>query len=117
MPAAEHEAPSRHAERAPGRPWLLIIASLLLAALALWSGVQYRRSAERAQQLRAEIKQVYAEAEKLRSAAAQWRDRATALKEQNAALTVERDGLANRLEKLEAELAALKPRRGTPTRR
>jgi uncharacterized protein HemX len=112
VPTAEHERPSRQGAHAPGRPWLLIIASLLLAGLALWTGVQYRRSAEREQRLRAEIKQVYLEAETLRSAVAQLRERATLLKQQADALTVERDGLASRLEKVEAELASLKARRG-----
>lgn len=111
VPVAGHEVPDRNADRLPGRPWLLITASLLLAALAAWAGVQYRSGAEREQRLRAELKQVYLEAERLRSVAIQWQERARLLEQQASALTVERDGLAQRLERVEAELASLKGRR------
>jgi len=102
-----------------GRPWGLIAASLLLAVLALWTGVQYARSAAREQRLLAELKQVYLDAESLRSVATQWQERAMLFGQQTSALTAERDRLAKRLRELEAELAALKGRRGgrAPTSR
>lgn len=111
MPALGRELPDRDAGPVPGRPWLLVIASLLLAALATWTGMQYKQSAEREQQLRTELKQLYLEAENLRSVATQWQERALLLKQQAAALTVERDGLAKRLASVEAELGAVRTRR------
>ena len=113
VPVAEHEPPGRNAAPAPGRPWLLIIVSLVLAALAAWAGVQYTRSVEREQRLLAELRRVYLEAENLRSEVNRWRERAMLLQQQASALTVERDGLAEQLGALEAELAALKARRGS----
>lgn len=113
MPVAKHESSGRNAAPARGRPWRLIIASLVLAALAAWAGVQYTRSVEREQRLRAELRQVYLEAGNLRSEVNRWRERAMLLQQQASALTVERDGLAERLGALEAELAALKARRGS----
>jgi hypothetical protein len=95
----------------PRRPWLLIVASLLFAALAAWTGVQWKQGADRETKLRAELKQVYLEAENLRTVATQWQARAILLRQQAAALTVERDGLAKRLGSAEAELAALKTQR------
>lgn len=113
VPVADHEPSGRSAAPAPGRPWVLIIASLLLAALAAWMGVQYKRSLEREQRLRTELRQVYLEAGNLRSEIIRWRERAMFLQQQASALTVERDGLAEQLGALEAELAALKARRGS----
>lgn len=103
----------------PGRPWGLIVVSLLLAGLAAWAGIQSIRSAAQEQRLRAELKQVYLDAESLRSVATQWQERAMLLEQQAAALTTEREGLAKRIKELETELAALKGPRGSraPTRR
>ncbi len=108
-----------HAGRTAGRPWGLIAASLLLAVLAVWTGIQYTRSAAREQRLLAELKQVYLHAESLRSVATQWQERAMLFEQQTSALTAERDRLARQLRDLEAELAALKGRRGgrAPARR
>lgn len=109
----------RDVERAPGRPWMLIVASVLLALLAAWTGVQYKRSADRERRLQVELRQTYQEAETLRSVATQWRDRATLLQQQTSALTLERDALAKRIGEVEAELAGLRGRRGgsPPVRR
>ncbi|MBI4610952.1 MAG: hypothetical protein HY726_18325 [Candidatus Rokubacteria bacterium] len=109
----------RDADRAPGRPWGLIVASVLLAVLAAWTGIQYKRTADREGRLQAEIRQIYQEAEALRSVATQWRDRAMLLQQRVSALTLERDALSRRVGEAEAELAALRGRRGTspPTRR
>src|SRR5882672_1394314 len=48
------------------RPWLLIVAALLFALLSAILWAKWRDSRERADQLQAEIKQAYAEAEALR---------------------------------------------------
>lgn len=106
-------------DRMPRRPWALIIASLLLAALAAWTGIQYMRGAARERRLQAELKEIYQEAETLRSVATQWRERAMFREQQTSALTVERDALSKRIREVEAELAALKGRRGgsAPARR
>jgi predicted nucleic acid-binding Zn-ribbon protein len=102
-----------------GRRWGLITTSLLLAVLVAWAGTQYARSTERERRLRAELKQVYLDAESLRSVATQWQERAMLLEQQTAALAAERDALTKRLRDLEAELAPLKGRRGArpPARR
>jgi hypothetical protein len=61
------------------RPWLLIAASLLLAVLSavLWG--KWAESRDRAAQLQAELKQVYIEAEALRTQAARAEQRASQL--------------------------------------
>jgi len=105
------EFADREATRIPGRPWVLVAASLLLAALAMWTGAQYKRSAGRELRLRDELRQVYLEAENLRSVATQWRERAMLLEQEASALTIERDGLAKRLGRAEAELTTLRVRR------
>jgi hypothetical protein len=52
------------------RPWLLIVASLLLATLSAVLWAKWADSRIRAERLQAEIKVVYAEAETLRTEAA-----------------------------------------------
>src|SRR5215510_9597195 len=52
------------------RPWLLIVAALLFAVLSAILWAKWRDSRDRADQLQAEIKQAYAEAEALRLKAA-----------------------------------------------
>ncbi|MBI4588061.1 MAG: hypothetical protein HY725_04440 [Candidatus Rokubacteria bacterium] len=94
----------------PSRPWLLIIASLLLAGLAAWTGVQWKQEVERETKLRAELKQVYLEAEQLRAQAAQAEQRVAFLEKQVMALSTERQATTKRLEELEAELSAAKAR-------
>jgi type VI protein secretion system component VasK len=54
----------------PRRPWLLIVASLLLAMLSAVLWAKWADSRIRAERLQAEIKVVYAEAETLRTEAA-----------------------------------------------
>ena len=58
-----------HEER-PARPWLLIVAALLFALLSAILWAKWRDSRDRADQLQAEIKQAYVEAEVLRTKAA-----------------------------------------------
>lgn len=100
-------------DRVRRRSWVLIVGAVLLLALAIWSGVQARRSTERERQLHAELRQVYQEAENLRMVAIQWRDRAMLFEQQIAAANTERDRLRRRLKEMEAELAELKARRGS----
>jgi len=49
------------------RPWALIAAALILVVLSVVLWVKWRDSRTRAEQLRAELQQVYAEAESLRT--------------------------------------------------
>ncbi len=66
----------------PRRPWLLIVASLLLAVLSAVLWAKWEESRVRAERLQAEIKQVYAETEALRTQAARAQQRATQLERQ-----------------------------------
>lgn len=100
----------------PRRPWLLILLSPLLAILALWAGFEWRNGLEREDRLRAELKQVYLEAETLRLQAAQAQQKGTLLERQVTALGAEKEELANRLTRLEAQLKAPKGRRPPPTK-
>src|SRR5262245_62144084 len=61
------------------RPWLLIVASLLLAMLSAVLWAKWADSRIRAERLQAEIKAVYAEAEVLRTEAARAQQRALQL--------------------------------------
>lgn len=100
----------------PRRPWVLIVASLLLAALTAWMGVQWKQGEDREAKLRAELKQVYLEAEQMRVMAQQAQQRVSLLEKQVMALTAERESTTRRLEDLEAELAKVRPgfKRATP---
>src|ERR1041384_2990435 len=77
----DDEAPSERR-----RPWFLIAASLLLATLGvvLWS--KWSETRTETSELRAEIKQVYVEAESLRTQAAQAQQRVGLLEQQVRAL-------------------------------
>ena len=99
---------------APRRPWLLIILSPILAILALWAAVQWRNGLVREGQLRAELKQVYLEAETLRLQAAQAQQKGTLLERQVTELAGEKEGMTKRLAELEAQLKASKGRRPAP---
>ncbi len=64
------------------RPWLLIVAALLLAVLSAVLWAKWEESRVRAERLHAEIKQVYAETEALRTQAARAQQRVTQLERQ-----------------------------------
>jgi cell division protein FtsB len=64
------------------RPWLLIVAALLLAVLSTVLWAKWEESRVRAERLQAEIKQVYAETEALRTQAARAQQRVTQLERQ-----------------------------------
>ncbi|MBI2155105.1 MAG: hypothetical protein HYV92_08780 [Candidatus Rokubacteria bacterium] len=120
MDAAERESTREPGKRPreemdeakPRRPWLLIIASLLLAVLAAWTSYQWRQARDQEIKLRSEVKQVYLEAEQLRALASQSQQRVSLLEKQVMALSAEREATTKRLEELEAELSAAKARLG-----
>jgi uncharacterized protein HemX len=121
MEAVESESPKKPVKRPreeidnyapPRRPWLLIVASLLLAAIAVWTGFQWKQGKDQEVKLRAEVKQVYLEAEQLRALASQSQQRVSLLEKQVMALSAEREATTKRLEELEAELSAAKARLG-----
>jgi type VI protein secretion system component VasK len=65
-----------------GRPWLLIVGALLLAVLSTVLWAKWEESRVRAERLQAEIKQVYSEAEGLRTEAARLQQRVAQLERQ-----------------------------------
>lgn len=64
------------------RPWLLVVAALLLAVLSAVLWVKWTDGRIRAERLQAELKQVYGEAEALRTQAARAQERAGQLERQ-----------------------------------
>jgi Tfp pilus assembly protein PilN len=89
-------------------PWLLVVASLVLAALLGYTlFVGYLPAKQRIAQLERELKDVYAREADVDSRGAQ-RER------QLQALSAERDALAQRVAELERELAVVRNRRPTP---
>ena len=66
----------------PRRPWMLIVAALLLAVLSAVLWAKWEESRVQAERLQAEIKQVYAETEALRTQAARAQQRVTQLERQ-----------------------------------
>ena len=87
----------------PRTPWTLIVAALLLAVLSVVLWMKWRDSRTRADQLQAELQQVYAETESLRTQAMRAQQRVTQL---------ERD-----LRLLSAGDVTSKPAPGAKTRR
>ncbi|HYU14823.1 MAG TPA: hypothetical protein VEL05_02075 [Candidatus Acidoferrum sp.] len=71
------------------RPWLLIAAALLLAVLSAILWAKWRDSRTRAEQLQAELKQVYVEAESLRTQAARAEQRIAQLERDLRALSAQ----------------------------
>lgn len=106
----------------PRRPWFLIGAALALVVLVavLWG--KWAESRTEAQRLRVEVKEVYAEAEMLRSKSAQAEQRVTLLEQQVKALRAEREEALSRLavtQAPKAKAAAARPaaRNGLPPKR
>ena len=81
----------------PRRPWLLIAAALLLVVLVAVVWAKWNESKNENEQLRAEVKDVYREAETLRSQAVQAEERVRVLEQQVRSLRAEREELLQRL--------------------
>ena len=104
----------------PRRPWFLIAAALALAVLVavLWG--KWAESRTETQRLRTELKEVYAEAEMLRSKSTQAEQRVTLLEQQVATLRAEREDALSRLAAVQAptgKAAAAKPAASKPPAR
>ena len=93
------------AER-PRRPWLLVVASLMLVVLVAVVWGKWSESRIESDQLRAEVKQVYREAETLRTQAVQAEHRAAVLDQQVRSLRAERTELLPRLDSAGVEKPA-----------
>ncbi|MBI2527502.1 MAG: hypothetical protein HYV93_16140 [Candidatus Rokubacteria bacterium] len=106
----------------PQRPWFLIGAALVLVVLVavLWG--KWAESRTEAQRLRVELKDVYAEAEMLRSKSTHAEQQVTLLEQQVKALRTEREEVLSRLAVTRAPKAKAAPvrpaaRDGLPPRR
>lgn len=93
-------------------PWLLVIASVLLAVLLLYVlFAGYLPAKQRVARLEAELRDVYRREAELQTRLAQQEQRHALREQQLLALTAERDALVKRLEDLERELTAARRRR------
>lgn len=93
-------------------PWLLVIASVLLAVLLLYVlFAGYLPAKQRVARLEAELRDVYRREAELQTRLAQQEQRHALREQQLLALTAERDALVKRLEDLERELSAARARR------
>ena len=99
---------------APRRPWALIVGSLLLAMLVVVLWFRWTETRTQTTKLRAELKDVYAEAEKYRLEVAQAQQKLTVLEGQVASLRAERDEAVSRLAAASAPKA--KPTPPPPSR-
>ncbi|HET8575906.1 MAG TPA: hypothetical protein VFO18_02315 [Methylomirabilota bacterium] len=90
--AATAAALERRAARRPRtrRPWALIIAALLLVLLSSVLWIKWRDARKRADELDAELKKVYSEAEALRMEGALAKQRIGQLEQQLRALSGDR---------------------------
>jgi hypothetical protein len=90
----------------PKLPWLLVVASVLLAVLlgyTLFSG--YLPAKHRVESLERELKDLYLREAELQTRAAQIEQRQSLRDQQLLAVTAERDALARRLQEIERDLA------------
>jgi hypothetical protein len=79
-------------------PWFPAAALVLLLLAAVFLGVRLAESEGRAEQLRAELRGVYAEAESLRTLALQSQQRAALLEQQVRQLRAERESVLRQLQ-------------------
>ncbi len=94
------------------RPWLLIVATLLMAGVLAYVLLgAYIPSKQRMAGLEAEVKDVYQKEAELQSQLAQALQKNAVLQQQLVALAGERASLVRRTQELEQELTALKKRR------
>lgn len=92
-------------------PWFLVAASVLLAMLLGYTLFgAYLPAKQRIARLERELKDLYAREAELQTKVAQNEQRGALRDRQLAAATAERDAIARRLEDLERELAASRPR-------
>ena len=87
-------------------PWLLVVASILLAVLlgyTLFSG--YLPAKHRVDSLERELKALYVREAELQTRLAQNEQRHALREQQLLAVTAERDALSQRLEEIQRELA------------
>ena len=103
------------AER-PRRPWLLMVASLMLVVLVAVVWGKWGESRTEADQLRAEVKQVYREAEGLRTRAVQAEQRAGLLDQQVRSLRAELTELLQRMESAGVEKPVAKAKAAAPAK-
>jgi septal ring factor EnvC (AmiA/AmiB activator) len=95
-----------------GLPWLLVAASVLLAALlayTLFGG--YIPAKRRVADLERELRALYAREAQLLTRGAQNEQRHAVREQQLIAVRAERDALARRLEEVERQLAAARAQR------
>jgi hypothetical protein len=95
----------------PRRPWALIVAALLLAVLVVVLWFRWTETRAETMRLRAELKDVYAEAEKYRLEVAQAQQKLSLLEAQVASIRAERDEALLRL-----AAAGSKPKPAPPPR-
>lgn len=93
----------------PRRPWTLIVAALLLVVLVAVLWAKWSESRADVERLRAELKTVYAEAESLRTQAAQAQQRVALLEKQVQSIRNERDEVSGRGADRPAAKAPAKP--------
>jgi septal ring factor EnvC (AmiA/AmiB activator) len=96
----------------PEFPWLLVAASVILAALlayVMFAG--YLPARQRVVRLESELSDLYRREADLQTRLAQQEQRHAVREQQVAALTAERDALVRRLERLKRELAAARATR------
>jgi len=114
LPVPERARRIRLVTDAPraGLPWLLVAASVLLAALlayTLFGG--YLPAKRRAASLEHELRTLYAREAELQTRVARNERRDAVREQQLRAVSAERDALARRLEELERQLAAARGRK------
>lgn len=96
-------------EEEPGRrPWAFVVI-IVLAALVLVAGIQWRRAADREAQLRVEIQALQRENESLRLQAAQAERQVGEIGRRVEALAAERRDLAQKVEELERRMGRARP--------
>lgn len=90
------------------RPWA-VVAIVVLAALLLLAGVQWRRVADRETQLRAELQALQRENETLRLQVNQAQRLTGEMEQKVQALTAERRELAQKVDELERRAGKTRP--------
>jgi|SRR3990170_6130814 len=90
------------------RPWTIVLL-VILAAVAVFTGVQWQRVADREGRLRVEVQILQRENETLRLQVSQATRQAGELEQKLQALTAERRDLARKVEELERQASRRAP--------